>query len=73
MASNLHQSCASVETSVSSVKVKSAHSCVHRFNIWMLSFVLLLQVTEMENEMSPVQEDEGPNAVSQLARKVRGR
>ncbi len=32
---------------------------------------MLLQVTEVENDMSPVQEDEGPNAVSQLARKVR--
>lgn len=31
---------------------------------------LFLQVTEMENEVSPVQEDEGPNAVSQLAKKV---
>eukprot|EP00064_Thunnus_orientalis_P009045 superscaffoldBa00001122_g9068 len=26
----------------------------------------------MENDMSPVQEDEGPNAVSQLARKMQG-
>ncbi|XP_005455378.1 uncharacterized protein C1orf232 isoform X2 [Oreochromis niloticus] len=30
------------------------------------------QVTEVENDMSPVQEDEGPNAVSQLARKMQG-
>ncbi|KAM3615276.1 uncharacterized protein V6R79_025801 [Siganus canaliculatus] len=30
------------------------------------------EVTEVENEMSPVQEDEGPNAVSQLARKMQG-
>ncbi len=35
-------------------------------------FLLLLQVTEVENDMTnPVQEDEGPSAVSQLARKVR--
>lgn len=33
-------------------------------------FFLLFQVTEVENDMSPVQEDEGPNAVSQLAKKV---
>lgn len=39
-------------------------------NKYILSFVLLLQVSEMENDMSPVQEDEGPNAVSQLAKKV---
>lgn len=32
--------------------------------------LLVLQVTEVENDMSPVQEEEGPNAVSQLARKV---
>lgn len=33
---------------------------------------LLVQVTEVENDaMSPVQEEEGPNAVTQLARKVR--
>lgn len=32
---------------------------------------LLAQVTEVENDaMSPVQEEGGPNAVSQLARKV---
>ncbi|XP_068995000.1 uncharacterized protein C1orf232 [Embiotoca jacksoni] len=30
------------------------------------------EVTEVENDMSPVQEDEGPNAVSQLARKMQG-
>ncbi|KAM7383109.1 hypothetical protein PAMP_002791 [Pampus punctatissimus] len=30
------------------------------------------EVSEMENDMSPVQEDEGPNAVSQLARKMQG-
>lgn len=31
-----------------------------------------MQVTEVENDVvSPVQEDEGPNAVSQLARKVK--
>ncbi|XP_044215760.1 uncharacterized protein C1orf232 [Thunnus albacares] len=30
------------------------------------------EVCEMENDMSPVQEDEGPNAVSQLARKMQG-
>ncbi|XP_070768814.1 uncharacterized protein C1orf232 [Enoplosus armatus] len=31
------------------------------------------QVTEVENDMmTPVQEDEGPNAVSQLARKMQG-
>lgn len=34
--------------------------------------VLLVQVTEVENDvMSPVQEEDGPNAMSQLARKVR--
>lgn len=33
-------------------------------------FLLCLQVTDLENEVSPVQEDEGPNAVSQLAKKV---
>lgn len=34
-------------------------------------FFLLLKVTEVENDvMSPVQEEEGPNTVSQLARKV---
>lgn len=34
-------------------------------------FSLSLQVTEVDNDMmSPVQEDAGPNAVSQLARKV---
>ncbi|XP_059194274.1 uncharacterized protein C1orf232 [Centropristis striata] len=30
------------------------------------------EVTEVENDMSPVQEDEGPNAVSQLAKKMQG-
>ncbi|CAJ1062759.1 uncharacterized protein C1orf232 homolog [Xyrichtys novacula] len=30
------------------------------------------EVTEVENDVSPVQEDEGPNAVSQLARKMQG-
>ncbi|XP_053289679.1 uncharacterized protein C1orf232 [Pleuronectes platessa] len=30
------------------------------------------EVTEVENEMSPVQEEEGPNAVSQLARRMQG-
>ncbi|XP_054477340.1 uncharacterized protein C1orf232 [Anoplopoma fimbria] len=30
------------------------------------------EVTEMENDVSPVQEDEGPNAVSQLAKKMQG-
>ncbi|XP_040900967.1 uncharacterized protein C1orf232 [Toxotes jaculatrix] len=30
------------------------------------------EVTGVENDMSPVQEDEGPNAVSQLARKMQG-
>ncbi|XP_023141248.1 uncharacterized protein C1orf232 [Amphiprion ocellaris] len=30
------------------------------------------EVTEVENDMSPVQEDEGPTAVSQLARKMQG-
>ncbi|XP_034468159.1 uncharacterized protein C1orf232 [Hippoglossus hippoglossus] len=30
------------------------------------------EVTEVENEMSPVQEEEGPNAVSQLAKKMQG-
>ncbi|XP_026173534.1 uncharacterized protein C1orf232 [Mastacembelus armatus] len=30
------------------------------------------EVTDMENDMSPVQEDEGPNAVSQLAKKMQG-
>lgn len=45
---------------------------MHRLNICILSFVLLLQVSEMENDISPVQEDEGPNAVSQLAKKVCG-
>ncbi|XP_039886346.1 uncharacterized protein C1orf232 [Simochromis diagramma] len=30
------------------------------------------EVTEVENDMSPVQEEEGPNAVSQLARKMQG-
>ncbi|CAK6964314.1 uncharacterized protein C1orf232 [Scomber scombrus] len=30
------------------------------------------EVSEMENDMSPVQEDEGPNAVSQLAKKMQG-
>ncbi|XP_053183792.1 uncharacterized protein C1orf232 [Scomber japonicus] len=30
------------------------------------------EVCEMENDMSPVQEDEGPNAVSQLAKKMQG-
>ncbi|XP_029306959.1 uncharacterized protein C1orf232 [Cottoperca gobio] len=29
-------------------------------------------VTEVENDISPVQEDEGPNAVSQLAKKMQG-
>ena len=33
-------------------------------------FFTLLQVTEVENDIGPVQEDEGPNAVSQLAKKV---
>ncbi|KAJ0066289.1 hypothetical protein NL108_005529, partial [Boleophthalmus pectinirostris] len=27
---------------------------------------------EMENDLNPVQEDEGPNAVSQLAKKMQG-
>lgn len=41
--------------------------CIH----FVLFFFLLLQVTEVENDvMSPVQEEEGPNAVSQLAKKV---
>ncbi|TNN44807.1 hypothetical protein EYF80_044992 [Liparis tanakae] len=31
-----------------------------------------LQVTEVENDVSPLQEDEGPNAVSQLAKKMQG-
>ncbi|XP_037640490.1 uncharacterized protein C1orf232 isoform X1 [Sebastes umbrosus] len=30
------------------------------------------EVTEVENDVSPVQEDEGPNAVSQLAKKMQG-
>ncbi|XP_043972101.1 uncharacterized protein C1orf232 [Gambusia affinis] len=30
------------------------------------------EVTEIEHDMSPIQEDEGPNAVSQLARKMQG-
>ncbi|XP_032373889.1 uncharacterized protein C1orf232 [Etheostoma spectabile] len=30
------------------------------------------EVTEVENDMTPVEEDEGPNAVSQLARKMQG-
>ncbi|XP_026228020.1 uncharacterized protein C1orf232 [Anabas testudineus] len=30
------------------------------------------EVTDLENEVSPVQEDEGPNAVSQLAKKMQG-
>ncbi|XP_054903248.1 uncharacterized protein C1orf232 [Poeciliopsis prolifica] len=30
------------------------------------------EVTEVEHDMSPIQEDEGPNAVSQLARKMQG-
>ncbi|XP_047454951.1 uncharacterized protein C1orf232 [Mugil cephalus] len=30
------------------------------------------EVTDVENDMIPVQEDEGPNAVSQLARKMQG-
>ncbi|XP_061574467.1 uncharacterized protein C1orf232 [Cololabis saira] len=30
------------------------------------------EVTESENDMSPMQEDEGPNAVTQLARKMQG-
>ncbi|KAM4581383.1 uncharacterized protein C1orf232 [Odontesthes bonariensis] len=30
------------------------------------------EVTEVENDMSPVQDDEGPTGVSQLARKVQG-
>ncbi|KAM9722717.1 uncharacterized protein C1orf232 [Menidia menidia] len=30
------------------------------------------EVTEVDDDMSPVQEDEGPNAVSQLARKMQG-
>ncbi|XP_033496253.1 uncharacterized protein LOC117265716 [Epinephelus lanceolatus] len=30
------------------------------------------EVTEVENDMSPVQEEEGPNAVSQLAKKMQG-
>ncbi|XP_072249346.1 uncharacterized protein C1orf232 [Leuresthes tenuis] len=30
------------------------------------------EVTEVDNDMSPVQDDEGPTAVSQLARKVQG-
>lgn len=30
----------------------------------------LLQAHEVENNMGPVQEDEGPNAVSQLAKRV---
>ncbi|KAM9310339.1 uncharacterized protein C1orf232 [Pholidichthys leucotaenia] len=30
------------------------------------------EVADLENDMSPMQEDEGPNAVSQLARKVQG-
>ncbi|KAM9851851.1 LOW QUALITY PROTEIN: uncharacterized protein C1orf232 [Aulostomus maculatus] len=30
------------------------------------------EVCEMENDMSPVHEDEGPNAVTQLARKMQG-
>uniref|UniRef100_A0A3Q3LSP9 Chromosome 16 C1orf232 homolog n=1 Tax=Mastacembelus armatus TaxID=205130 RepID=A0A3Q3LSP9_9TELE len=33
---------------------------------------MVFQVTDMENDMSPVQEDEGPNAVSQLAKKMQG-
>lgn len=30
------------------------------------------EVTEVEHDTSPIQEDEGPNAVSQLARKMQG-
>ncbi|XP_068425134.1 uncharacterized protein C1orf232 [Clinocottus analis] len=30
------------------------------------------EVTEVENDVSPMQEDEGPNAVSQLAKKMQG-
>ncbi|XP_005806543.1 uncharacterized protein C1orf232 [Xiphophorus maculatus] len=30
------------------------------------------EVTEVEHDMSPIQEDEGPNAVSQLAKKMQG-
>ncbi|KAL3059854.1 hypothetical protein OYC64_014450 [Pagothenia borchgrevinki] len=30
------------------------------------------EVTEVENDIGPVQEDEGPNAVSQLAKKMQG-
>lgn len=37
---------------------------------FIIGFSLLLQVTEVENDVSPVQEDEAPNAISQLAKKV---
>uniref|UniRef100_A0A3P9H5D7 Testis development related protein n=1 Tax=Oryzias latipes TaxID=8090 RepID=A0A3P9H5D7_ORYLA len=30
------------------------------------------EVSEVENDVSPIQEDEGPNAVSQLAKKMQG-
>uniref|UniRef100_A0A8C2Z8N3 Testis development-related protein n=1 Tax=Cyclopterus lumpus TaxID=8103 RepID=A0A8C2Z8N3_CYCLU len=58
----VHKSCASAFT--------SGHRCVERY-IW--SFICLpFQVTELENDVSPMQEDEGPNAVSQLAKKMQG-
>ncbi|KAM8868901.1 uncharacterized protein AB9W97_016508 [Spinachia spinachia] len=37
-----------------------------------VSLTLSPQVPEVQNDVGPVQEDEGPNAVSQLAKKVQG-
>lgn len=70
MATNVHKFCASLLTSESSQCCKY----IQLIAVWtdkVHPFCLFFQVTEVENDvMSPVQEDEGPNTVSQLAKKV---